>query len=80
MTYQPTPFCPIAGPLDWPEDFRHEKVNYQCLCCLCKRMFVGHKRRVMCKPCAEAARTAHILSVAAAQKDAVAHGVQGERK
>jgi hypothetical protein len=36
---------------NWPEDFSHENGNYQCLCCSCNKVFVGHKRRVVCKQC-----------------------------
>lgn len=36
---------------DWPEDFTHENGNYQCRCSFCDRMFIGHKRRVICKAC-----------------------------
>lgn len=38
-------------PHDWPEDFSHENGNYNCICCYCDVMFVGHKRRVVCKQC-----------------------------
>ena len=37
---------------DWPEDFAHENGNYSCTCADCKRVFHGHKRRVVCKRCA----------------------------
>lgn len=37
---------------DWPEDFSHENGNYSCQCCQCNQMFVGHKRRAVCKLCA----------------------------
>lgn len=40
----------VAG--DWPEDFSHENGQYQCMCCHCGNMFIGHKRRVTCKACA----------------------------
>lgn len=36
---------------DWPEDFSHENGNYNCECYLCHKIFVGHKRRVVCKVC-----------------------------
>lgn len=39
-------------PGDWPEDFSHENGNYQNKCCHCGVIFVGHKRRVVCKVCA----------------------------
>jgi hypothetical protein len=39
---------------DWTEDFPHENGNYMCRCCVCKRLFAGHKRRVVCKTCSTA--------------------------
>ena len=36
---------------DWMEDFGHENGNYWNRCCKCKKMFAGHKRRVVCKEC-----------------------------
>lgn len=41
-----------ADKRNWPEDFSHENGMYENLCCLCKRSFLGHKRRVVCKSCA----------------------------
>ena len=38
--------------LDWTEDFSHENGNYQCRCIECNSVFLGHKRRVVCKVCA----------------------------
>ena len=38
----------------WGEDSAHENGNYFCNCCVCLRVFVGHKRRVLCKVCAAA--------------------------
>lgn len=38
---------------DWPEDFKHENGNYECACDMCGDHFKGHKRRVICKVCAE---------------------------
>ena len=37
---------------DWDEDFTHENGNYMNKCIDCKEMFIGHKRRVVCKVCA----------------------------
>lgn len=37
---------------DWPEDFTHENGNYFNTCFDCARLFVGHKRRPLCKACA----------------------------
>lgn len=41
----------LAGPRDWPEDFPSENCNYQNICCECGQVFIGHKRRVVCKVC-----------------------------
>jgi hypothetical protein len=37
---------------NWEEDFSHENGEYQCRCTGCGLMFIGHKRRVTCKLCA----------------------------
>lgn len=37
---------------NWPEDFSHENGNYNNTCCMCKIVFVGHKRRYICRVCA----------------------------
>ncbi len=41
---------------DWPEDFSHENGNYSCKCCYCSVQFRAHKRRVVCKDCANKAK------------------------
>jgi hypothetical protein len=55
-TDQPNPesgFDAVPAPSrDWTEDFSHENGNYNCRCTHCGEMFVGHKRRVICKLCA----------------------------
>lgn len=38
-------------PVDWTEDATHENGNYQCRCLNCNRLFMGHKRRLICKDC-----------------------------
>ena len=38
---------------DWPDDFPHENGNYNCKCSTCQRWFIGHKRRVTCRECAQ---------------------------
>jgi hypothetical protein len=38
---------------DWPWDFALENGNYDCMCCHCHQVFVGHKRRVTCFQCAK---------------------------
>lgn len=35
----------------WPEDYKHENGCYQCRCYNCEKLFLGHKRRVICKRC-----------------------------
>ncbi len=42
-------------PRNWPEDFSHENGKYQCRCSTCGSTFLGHKRRVTCKVCAQPA-------------------------
>lgn len=37
---------------NWAEDAGHENGNYTNKCNLCDSMFLGHKRRVICKECA----------------------------
>lgn len=49
--------CEAASPRDWPEDFSDENGKYHNKC-ICGSMFVGHKRRVVCRVCAEARRKA----------------------
>lgn len=39
---------------DWPEDFPHENGNYINKCCDCQLFFMGHKRRPVCRKCANA--------------------------
>lgn len=38
---------------DWPDDFQDENGNYSCMCFACGNIFTGHKRRNICKVCAE---------------------------
>ncbi|MEK7945764.1 hypothetical protein WKR98_13490 [Pigmentiphaga sp. YJ18] len=42
-----------GSPRDWIEDAGHENGNYQCKCTDCGQTFMGHKRRVVCKVCAQ---------------------------
>ena len=37
---------------DWKEDFKYENGYYLNTCCRCGHTFIGHKRRVVCKSCA----------------------------
>lgn len=41
---------------NWHEDKGHENGNYFCRCVHCCQQFVGHKRRVQCKKCHDAAK------------------------
>lgn len=36
---------------DWDEDAARENEKYQCRCCNCGNLFIGHKRRVTCRAC-----------------------------
>lgn len=36
---------------DWEEDFHLENGNYSNKCCICGCIFLGYKRRVVCKRC-----------------------------
>ena len=38
---------------DWKEDFSHENGQYKNNCFYCGSPFMGHKRRVVCRECAE---------------------------
>ena len=51
---------------DWPEDFQHENGQYMCRCHECENTFIGYKRRVTCKACAN-------------KHPEQAEGAQGER-
>lgn len=39
-------------PGNWPEDYEHENGKYQNRCSDCGNLFFGHKRRPLCKICA----------------------------
>ena len=54
------PFIPPPGPHDWPEDAVNDDDNgcYMNVCLFCKRTFVGHKRRMVCKACDLGSETA----------------------
>ncbi len=43
-----------TSPRDWTDDFAHENGNYLCGCVVCGERFKGHKRRKVCKVCADA--------------------------
>ncbi len=46
------PGIPDNSTRDYPEDFSFENGNYRSECCCCKKPFMGHKRRYICKVCA----------------------------
>ena len=39
---------------DWTEDFTNNENCYCCECAICKDIFYGYKRRVICKICYKA--------------------------
>lgn len=51
-----------AGPRDWPEDFVHENGKYQNRCSTCLESFMGYKRRITCKLCADSAKAEPVTS------------------
>lgn len=44
---------------NWTEDASHENGEYYNRCCMCHCVFIGHKRRVVCKACAAPMATFH---------------------
>lgn len=38
-------------PRNYPEDFHHENGKYLRECIICQNMFIGYKRRYVCKIC-----------------------------
>jgi len=48
------------SPRNWTEDEAHENGNYICVCVVCKERFLGHKRRVTCKVCANSQSDASV--------------------
>lgn len=45
------------SPRSWPEDFHRENGNYLCRCVYCGHDFIGHKRRCVCRLCAQPVTT-----------------------
>jgi hypothetical protein len=41
----------LNSPKNWTSDFEHENGKYLCSCIFCRRKFLGHKRRNVCKEC-----------------------------
>jgi len=56
---------PSEPDYDWPEDFDHENGRYYCKCSQCDCTFIGHKRRVVCRKCANQASAPDALKVEA---------------
>jgi hypothetical protein len=48
---------PTSTNYNWPEDFDSENGKYYNICTSCKLPFIGHKRRVTCKVCANLGRS-----------------------
>lgn len=48
----PSTSDPATG-RDWTEDFPHENGSYRNQCVKCCNFFTGHKRRVVCRLCAQ---------------------------
>lgn len=72
------------SPRDWPEDATHENGSYQCRCCVCHEIFIGHKRRVVCHVCsdrdeAEAKRRAEWLHAHGAPSNWTVHTIEEVR-
>lgn len=40
-----------SKPEDWVSDFDHENGQYQNCCIICGKLFIGYKRRCVCKLC-----------------------------
>lgn len=51
---------------DFPEDYGHENGQYQNRCCVCNNLFLGYKRRVVCKKCLLEAATQQVEKAAPA--------------
>lgn len=47
-----------ARVFDWPDHFARENGNYFNVCVHCQRQFIGHKRSVVCRVCADPIVTA----------------------
>lgn len=46
----------LDHPGNWPEDFPDDNGNYMNICVNCEQPFLGHKRRSICKICADVSR------------------------
>lgn len=49
----------MSSTKNWTEDFSLENGNYQNRCSICGYLFMGYKRRVVCKECSEKAEEEH---------------------
>ena len=52
----------MKDPRSFQEDFSHENGNYYNHCYSCRNVFVGHKRRLICKLCIRAERIEQVRS------------------
>ena len=73
--YRPHALAAIAalrdgeGSRDWHEDAAHENGSYFCICIECGEQFTGHKRRVVCRTCSNAAPQPEAQAVIPKAKD-----------
>lgn len=50
---------PLDAPRNWTEDYPHENGQYMCRCRVgCGRLFLGYKRRMLCRECANETESA----------------------
>lgn len=63
-------------PCNWPEDFSHENGNYMHHCVDCGKTFLGYKRRVQCKVCAQKPSDTPKTKTVVAQLSQVLHEYQ----
>lgn len=61
---------PASGPHDWPKDYRQANGNYLNRCSGCGVLFRGHKRRIVCRKCAELSEEEYASMTDAARKSA----------
>lgn len=64
---------------NWPEDLHEENGNYSNTCVICKALFRGHKRRVLCSLCAQAKPLPNTLSPQEEHEPAISL-IQHERR
>lgn len=62
---------PLDDSRNWTEDYPHENGSYMCRCCECQRVFYGHKRRVVCRDCANKTKESNMSGGPIAQESIV---------